>query len=245
MLTEPTMEKLKGLRLEAMAAAWLKQEGDAGVQELSFDERLGLLVEAEWMSRENARLVRSLKEARLRLGSACVEGIDYPARRELDKGVIRQLSTCGWVREHLNVVITGATGTGKTYIACALAQQACRQGYRALYRRASRLTDELVLARADGSLGRMLGRLAKVDVLALDDWGHAPLGDQERRDLLEILDDRYGMRSTIMTSQVPVAKWHDCVGDPTHADAICDRVLHNAHKIVLKGPSRRKQGEGS
>ena len=143
MLTEPTMEKLKGLRLEAMAAAWLKQEGDAGVQELSFDERLGLLVEAEWMSRENARLVRSLKEARLRLGSACVEGIDYPARRELDKGVIRQLSTCGWVREHLNVVITGATGTGKTYIACALAQQACRQGYRALYRRASRLTDEL------------------------------------------------------------------------------------------------------
>ncbi len=241
MLNQPTIEKMKALRLDAMAAAWSEQQKRGDLSKMGFDERLALLVDAEWLDRENKRLARCLKEARLRLSQACVEDIEYTARRELDKAVIKQLSTCRWIAEHQNVVITGATGTGKTYIACALAQQACRKGHRAIYRRASRLSDELVLARADGTYGRVLSRLARVDVLIIDDWGHAPLRDQERRDLVEVLDDRHGLRSTIMTSQLPTAKWHDHIGDPTNADAICDRVLHNAHRIVLKGPSRRKE----
>jgi DNA replication protein DnaC len=241
MLNQPTTDKLKALRLDAMAAAWAEQQKRGDVAKLSFDERFALLVDAEWLDRENKRLARCLKEAKLRLSQACVEDIEYTARRELDKAVIRQLATCRWIAEHQNVVITGATGTGKTYIACALAQQACRKGHRAIYRRASRLSDELVLARADGTYARALSRIARVDVLIIDDWGHAPLKDQERRDLVEVLDDRHGNRSTIMTSQLPVAKWHDHIGDPTNADAICDRVLHNAHRIVLKGPSRRKE----
>jgi DNA replication protein DnaC len=241
MLNEPTVDKLKALRLDAFAAAWLEQQKRPDVAKLGFDERLALLVEAEWLARENKRLVRSLKEAKLRLGNACIEDVDYPAKRELDRAVIRQLATCRWVAEHQGVVITGATGTGKTYLACALAQQACRKGYRAVYRRASRLTDELALARADGSYARVLARFARLDVLVIDDWGHAPIREQERRDLIEILDDRHGTRSTIMTSQLPTSKWHDHIGDPTNADAICDRVLNASHKIVLKGPSRRKE----
>jgi DNA replication protein DnaC len=242
MLTEPTIEKLKGMRLEMLAAAWLEQQNKPDLTKLSFDERFAMLVDAEWLHRENKRLGRCLREAKLRLSQACIEDIEYSARRELDRAVIRQLATCRWVDEHQNIVITGATGTGKTYVACALAHQACRKGHRAIYRRASRLADDLTLARADGTYPRVLARLARVDVLVIDDWGHAPMRDQERRDLVEVLDDRYGLRSTIMTSQLPVAKWHDHIGDPTNADAICDRVLHNAHRIVLKGPSRRKEG---
>lgn len=241
MLTHPTIEKLKSLRLDAMAAAWSAQQQDGSMSSLSFDERLGLLVDAEWLSRENKRLDRALKEAKLRLASACLEDIDYSARRELDKAVIRQLSTCRWVKEHQNVLVTGMTGTGKTFVACALAQQACRQGYRAIYRRASRLFDELTLARADGTYARLLTRLARADVLVIDDWAMAPIKDQERRDLLEVMEDRYGLRSTVMTSQIAPKLWHEHLGDPTQADAICDRILHNSHRIVLKGPSRRKE----
>jgi len=241
MLNEPTVEKLKALHLEALCAAWIEQQGRTDVGALAFDERFAMLVDAEWLHRENRRLGRALKEAKLRLAQACIEDIDYPARRELDRAVVRQLATCRFVEEHQNVVITGATGTGKTYLACALAHQACRKGHRAIYRRASRLTDELTLARADGTYARALARIARVEVLVIDDWGHAPMKDQERRDLVEVLDDRHGLRSTIMTSQLPVSKWHDHIGEPTNADAICDRVLHNAHRIVLKGPSRRKE----
>ena len=241
MLTQPTIDKLQTMRLDALAAAWQEQQTQPDVIRLGFDERFAMLIDAEWLYRENKRLARCLKEAKLRLSLACVEDIDYPVKRELDRAIIRQLTSCRWVDEHQNVVITGATGTGKTFVACALAQQACRKGHRAIYRRASRLTDELTLARADGSYGRVLTRLARVDVLVIDDWGHAPMRDQERRDLVEVLDDRHGFRSTIMTSQLPVAKWHDHIGDPTNADAICDRVLHNAHRLVLKGPSRRKK----
>ena len=243
MLTEPTLHKLKSLRLDALAAAWSAQQADASLSSLSFDERLGLLVDAEWLARENKRLARALKEAKLRLSSACIEDIDYSARRELDKPTIRQLSTGRWVKEHHSVLITGATGTGKTYVACALTQQACRQGYRALYRRASRLFDELALAHADGSYVRVLQRMARIDVLVIDDFALAPIKDQERRDLLELLEDRYGNRSTVITSQVPPSQWHEYLGDPNHADAICDRLLHNAHRLVLKGPSRRKEQE--
>lgn len=245
MLTEPTLEKLKAMRLDALAGAWAVQQKDPETHKLSFDERLGMLIDAEWLARENKRLGRLLKEAKLRIGNACVEDIDYPPRRELEKSTIRQLATCRWIAEHQNIVITGATGTGKTYLACALAQQACRKGYRAIYRRASRLNDELTLAHADGTYSIVLSRFARADVLVIDDWGLATPKDQERRDLLEIAEDRYGDRSTILTSQVPPAKWHDHIGDPTVADAVCDRLLHNAHRLVLKGPSRRKEDSGT
>ena len=199
-----------------------------------------MLVDAEWLDRQNKKLVRNLKQAKLRLSQAAIEDIDYSARRKLEKSVIRQLGTCGWIDAHQNVIVTGATGVGKTYIACALAQQACRRGYTALYRRVPRLFDELALVHADGTYPRFLAKVAKVDVLILDDWGLVPLGETERRDLLEIIEDRYGNRSTILTSQLPIESWHDHVGEATIADAICDRLLHNAHKIDLKGESRRK-----
>lgn len=240
MLTEPTLNKLRALRLDAFATAWAEQHKTPEIAKLAFDERLALLVDAECLSRENKRLGRLLKEAKLRISQACVEEIDYPARRELDKAVVRQLATCRWVQEHQNVIVTGATGTGKTFVSCALAQQACRKGFSATYRRASRLFDELALARADGSYVRLLAKLARVDVLVIDDWGLTPAREQERRDFLEILEDRYGHRSTIMTSQLPTKSWHEHLADQTLADAILDRILHNAHRLVLKGPSRRK-----
>ncbi len=243
MLTAPTLEQLQALKLGAMATAWTTQQQDAAMTALAFDDRFGLLVDAEWLARENKRLARALAEAKLKLPQACIEAIDYPARRELDKAVIRQLATCRWVQEHQNVLIVGATGVGKSFVACALAHQACRQGYRAFYRRASRLFHDLALARADGSYVRLLGKLARIDVLVLDDWALTPVQALERRDLLELLEDRYGTRSTIVTSQLPPAQWHDYLADPTLADAICDRVLHNAHRLVLKGPARRKEAK--
>ena len=241
MLNEPTLEKLRDLRLNALAQTWCEQRKDPKITDLAFDERFGLLVDAEWIDRQNKRLARNLREAKLRLSDACIEGIDYPPRRKLDKAVIRSLASCAWIQEHQNVVITGPTGVGKTYIACALAQQACRKGYRALYRRVPRIFDEILLARADGTYPRWLAKVARFDVVVLDDWGLVPLADSERRDLLEIMEDRYGNRSTILTSQMPVAQWHDQVGDPTIADAFCDRLLHNAHRIELHGPSRRQE----
>ena len=227
------MEKLLHLRLTAFAAAWAEQQKTPEVNKLSFDERIGLLVDAEHLARENARVERCLRDAKLRMSTACVEDIDYSPKRELDKGVVRQLANCRWVAEHQNVLVTGATGNGKTYVACALAQQACRKGYRALYRRMPRLFEELTLAHADGTYARLLARLAKVDVLVLDDWGLAPPNERERRDLLEIIDDRHGNRSTVITSQLDSRLWHDQLGDPTIADAVCDRLLHNAHRLVL------------
>lgn len=241
MLTHPTLEQLSELRLHALARAWRGQQEDPSLGDLGFDERLALLVEAEWSDRQNKRLGRLLREAKLRISGACLEDLDYAKERQLDRSLVRQLAAGRWIEAHHNVVISGATGVGKTYLACALAQQACRLGYRALYRRAPRLFDELALARADGTYPRLLARFARTEVLVLDDWGLSPVADTDRRDLLEIMDDRHGLRSTIWTSQIPVAQWHDHVGDPTVADAICDRLLHNAHRIVLQGPSRRKQ----
>jgi DNA replication protein DnaC len=240
MLTEPTMEKLRALRLGVMADAWAAQREDAKAHELDFDARFGMLVDAEHVARENKRLAKALRDAKLKIGGACVEDIDYGPKREIDRATIKQLTTCAWVAAHANVIITGMTGTGKSYIACALAQQACRRGYRAMYRRVPRLLEELALVHADGTYTRLLGRLARIDVLVLDDWGLAPLREQERRDLLEIFDDRHGARSTILTSQLNVDKWHDYLADPTIADALLDRVVHNAHRIKLKGPSKRK-----
>jgi DNA replication protein DnaC len=241
MLNEPTVQRLGALRLHGLLEAWQQQQGHADLATLAFDERFALLIEAEWLYRENQRLTRALKDAKLKLSHACIEDIDYPARRELDRAQVRQLATCRWVDEHHNVLITGATGTGKTYVACALAHKACRHGHRAIYRRASRLFDELTLARADGTYARHLQRLARIDVLVIDDWALAAVQEPERQDLLEVLEDRHGTRSTIVTSQLPVPKWHAHIADPTLADAICDRLLHNAHRLVLKGPSRRKE----
>jgi DNA replication protein DnaC len=203
MLIEPTNEKLKAMRLDAMAATWTEQAGKPEVHQLAFDERFGMLVDAEWSHRENKRLKTALRDAKLRLASACIEDIDYPPQRELDRAQIRQLATCRWVVEHQNVLVTGATGTGKTYVACAFAHQACRNGHRAIYRRATRLFSELVLARADGTYARVLAKIARADVLVIDDFAMTPITDNERRDLFEVLDDRHGTRSTIISSQVP------------------------------------------
>jgi DNA replication protein DnaC len=245
MLNEPTIEKLKLLRLNAMAEAWAAQQAKPEIAALSFDERFGLLVDAEWVHRENVRLARALKEAKLRMSNACVEDIDYSSKRELDKALVRQLGTCRWVAEHQNIIITGKTGTGKTYLACAFAQQAVRKGYRAIYRRAPRLYQELALAKADGTYPRLLSRLARTDVLVIDDWALAPMTAEQRADLLEILEDRYGNRSTIFASQLEAKLYHEYLGDPTVADAVCDRLLHNAHRVVLHGPSRRKEDAAS
>ncbi len=240
MLREPTIEKLYAMRLRILASTWLEQDKSPDVLAMTFDERLALLVDAEALARENARLTKNLKDAKLRLADACVEGIDFPRERQLDKAVVRQLATCRWVEEHQTVIVTGATGTGKSYIACALAHQACRKGFRVFYRRVPRLFDELRLARADGTYARLLARIARTDVLVLDDFAIGPLTEDARRDLLKILEDRYGLRSTLITSQLKHERWHDFLADPTVADAICDRVLHAGHKIALHGPSRRK-----
>jgi DNA replication protein DnaC len=243
MLNAPTLEQLSALKLATMAAAWNDQQGQADVTALSFDERFGLLVEAEWHARENKRLTRALQDAKLKIPHACVEAIDYPARRELDKALVRQLATCRWIEEHQNLLVVGATGTGKTFVGCAFAQQACRKGSAPSTGVASRLFHELTLAHADGSYLRLLTKLARVDVLLVDDWGLDALSPRDRRDFLELLDDRHGSRATILTSQLPVAQWHDFIGDPTLADSVCDRLLHNAHRIVLQGPSRRKEAK--
>lgn len=241
MLNEPTLQKLQDLRLVAMADAWLEQQKKPDLVAIGFDERFGLLVDAEAMARENKRLTRLLDDAKLRYRHACIEDIDYPPKRELDKKLIRQLASGRWITDHLNVMVTGATGTGKSFVACALGNQACRLGQRTLYRRVPRLLDEVALARADGSYPKVLQKFARYDLLILDDWGLRPLKDTQRHDLLEILEDRYDARSTLVTSQLPRDKWHDHIGDPSVADAILDRLVHNAYTIALKGPSRRKE----
>jgi len=240
MLNEPTIEKLRALRLGVMADAWLAQTKDANVASLTFDERFGLLVDAEHLSRDNRKLTRLLKDAQLRIPSACMEDIDVSPGRGIDKAMARQLAQCAWVTEHLNVLLVGPTGVGKSYVACALGQSACRRGLRVSYRRVPRLLDEIALARAEGSVARLLARFAKADVLVLDDWGLGTLREAQRHDILEVIEDRYGRAATVVTSQLPIAKWHEWIGDPTLADAILDRLVNNAYKLDLKGHSRRK-----
>jgi DNA replication protein DnaC len=240
MLEQPMLEKLLAMRLQGMADALKAQEQDQAMRELSFLERLAMLVDQQWNWRENQALQRRLKAAKLR-GNTCVEDIDYRASRGLDKSVIRALTQeSSWVAQHENIFVLGPTGIGKSYIASALAQKACRDGYSVLSTRAAALFRDLNLARADGSLRGLLGRLARIDVLVIDDWAMAPFAEAERRDFWEICEDRYQTRSMILTSQLPVSKWHEQIGDPTLADGILDRIVHNAHRIEMRGDSMRK-----
>lgn len=244
MTNEETIEKLYDLKLGALAEAFremLARPQDGG---LSFPERLGLLVDREWLRREENRLARRLKAARLKV-PASVEEVDFRTPRGLDRDVFVDLVAGGYLRHHHNVIITGATGLGKTYLGCALADKALRDGFSARYYRLPRLSFELALARADGSYLKVLGQLAKVDLLILDDWGLAPLEGQAQHDLLEVIDDRTQTRSTLVASQVPVGEWHRLLADPTVADAVLDRLVHNAVRIDLKGGSMRKKRAGS
>ena len=244
MLQEPMIDKLLAMRLHGMADALKIQEQDPAARELSFLDRLAMLVDQQWNWRQNQALSRRLHTARLR-GNACVEDIDYRTARGLDKSVIRALAQeSGWVRNHEHVFILGPTGVGKSFLGCALAQKACRDGYSALYMRTAALFRDLAMARADGSLRVLLVKLSRIDVLVIDDWAMAPLSESERRDFWEICEDRYQTRSMILTSQMPVARWHEQIGDPTVADGIMDRLVHQAHRIEMKGDSMRKKRGG-
>ena len=241
MLNQPTLEKLHALRLVGMAEAFRAQAEQPDLTQLSFEERFALLVDQQWTWKQNRALARRLAHARLR-HRASVEDIDFRSPRGLDRALVRALAQdSSWVRQHQNLFLIGPTGIGKSFLACALAEKACRDGFTAWYTRAAQLFRDLVLARADGSLRRLFTRLAKVEVLLVDDWAMAPLGDVDRRDFLEICEDRYQMRSTILTSQLPVAQWHTQIGDPTLADSILDRLVHSAHRIEMQGESMRKK----
>lgn len=244
MLRHATLEQLADLKLHGMARALAEQMADPEIASLSFEERLGLLVEREATERASRALTARLRKARLR-ELASIEDIDWRARRGLDKRQVLHLASCSFLAERLNVLITGPAGVGKTYLACALAHKACREGYSALYLRVPRLFRDLQIARGDGSYERLLKRFARTDLLLLDDWGLVPIGAAERRDLLEILEDRYGHRSTLVTSQLPVDAWHELIGDPTLADGILDRLVHGAYRLALDGESMRRRAARS
>ena len=239
MLSEQTLQKLRAMRLTGMADALLAQQADPEASGLSFDERLGMLVDAEELFRDNRRRTRLMRDAKLRISGACVEDLNCTAARGLPRDLVRQLTSDRWLAEHRNLLITGKTGTGKTYVACAFGQRACRNGQRTLYRRISLLLQEFMQARANGTYAALLHTLTRAHLLIIDDWGLTPLNETARRDLLELLDARYGAASTVITSQLAVKHWHEYIGEPTIADAILDRVVHNAFKIELQGPSLR------
>jgi len=240
MLTHPTIDKLHQLRLCGMVSALQEQERLPEIAALSFEERLGLLVDREMTVRSDKQLRARLGKARLKQ-AVSAEEIDFRSARGLDKALFQKLLGCGWVDAHQNVVLTGPTGVGKTFLACALANQACRHGVTVQYFRVPRLLDQMNLARAEGEIAKLFRTLSRTTVIVLDDWGLATHTDQSRRDLLEFFDDRHASGSTIVTSQLPVENWHEALGDPTLADAILDRLVHNAHRITLSGESLRKR----
>lgn len=238
-MIEATVEKLISMKLHGMAGAVQEQMKNPAYKELSFEERLSMLVDREMDSRQDRKLRMLLVKARLRYPGACIENINFRAKRGITKDELLQLSRNGWIKDKRNIIITGSTGVGKTFIACALGNSACRAGISAYYARLPRLFQELKIARADGSYAKLLQKLSRVNLLIVDDWGLSTLSDTERRDFLEIMEDRYNVRSTIVSSQIPVDKWHDLIGEPTIADAICDRLIHNSYKLKLTGKSMR------
>ncbi len=240
MLAHHSLTQLKHLRLDGMARAFEEQMAQPGCADLSFEERIAMIIDREVSCRDTKRVDRLLKYARLKNSGACLEDVDHRAGRGLDRKLLASLSGADWVRRHHNCLITGPTGSGKTWLACALGNSACRQGLSVQYVRLPRLFEELRIAHGDGSFGKRLAALAKTDLLLIDDWGLAPPSAKERSDLLEVLDDRVAARSTVITSQLPIEHWHDYLGEPTLADAILDRVLHSAHKLALTGESMRK-----
>lgn len=241
MMTQHTLTQLHALKLDGMARAFEEQLATPAATSLAFEERFAMLLDREVNSRDTKRVIRLLKNARLKNPQACLEDIDHRSSRTLDKRLIATLASGDWIRAGQNLLLTGPTGVGKTWIACALANQACRQGFSALYVRVVRLFEELRIAHGDGSFSLRLAQLARTDLLILDDWALNPLDTAARGDLLEVLDDRVGTRSTIITSQLPVENWHAYLGEPTLADAILDRLVHHSHKIALKGESLRKK----
>jgi DNA replication protein DnaC len=239
MLTHPTLDKIERLRLAGMAKALSEQMQNHEIGSLTFEERLGLLIDRELTERENRRLTTRLRVARLR-HQASIEDLDFRGTRGMDKSLVMSLSANQWINDHQNLLITGPTGVGKSYLACALGHKACRDGHMVLYQRLPRILHDLAIARHDGRYKKLMAALLRTDLLILDDFGIVPVTQEGLRDMLEILEDRYDRRSTLVTSQVPVKRWHEALADPTMADAILDRLVHNAHKIELKGESMRK-----
>jgi DNA replication protein DnaC len=242
MLIQPTIENMKSMKLLGMVKSLEAQMQMQGSQELTFEERLGLLVDSEMAHRDSKRLQDRLRNAKLRL-VACIENLDLKASRGLDRSVMTTLATSDWAKKKRNLTITGPCGSGKTYVSCALAEKACRDGFSVIYVRACKLFDDLALARAVGNYAKILLPIVRRDVLIIDDFALAPLTDEQRRDLLEIVEERYDQRSTVIASQVPVDKWHDVIGDPTIADAILDRLVHNAYKLSLKAKVSLRKGQ--
>lgn len=240
MLNQPTIEKLQAMKLHGMADGFRQQLETADMSQFSFEERFAMLVDQQWLWKENRALARRLSVAKFKQRGV-IEDIDYQHPRGLERKLIRSLASSEWVRQKQNILLIGPTGIGKSWLGCALAHKACRDGFAALHKRSSELFRDLAVAHADGSLGRLLLKLSRVDVLLVDDFAMAPLKDSERRDFLEICDDRYQRRSMILTSQLPIAHWHEQIGDATIADSILDRIVHNAHRIELKGQSIRKK----
>jgi DNA replication protein DnaC len=239
MLTQQTLEKLRDMKLIAMADAFSQQLAQPDLGDLTFEDRFAMLVDRQWTFKEDRRMNRLLRTAKLK-DSACIENIDFKTPRGLDKSLVVRLTGSEWIKKAQNVIILGPTGVGKSYLGCALANSACRNGYPAMYKRAPRLYQEVAIARADGSYPKVMDKLSKIKVLVIDDFCIAPMSDAERRDLLEVLEDRQSISSTIIATQVPVENWIEHIGDPTLADAILDRLVHNAHKLKLKGESMRK-----
>ena len=240
MLNHPTLDQLKDLKLNGMADAFIELQAQDRAEDLAHAEWLALLLDREAANRSTKRVNTRLRAARLRHVGASVEDVDYRTTRKLDKALFQQLATCKWIKDHHCLLITGPCGIGKTWLGCALGQNACRHDYTVVYKRVPRLFAELELAHGDGRFPRLFRTLVKADLLILDDWGPDRLNAGQRRDLMEIVEDRHGAGSTLITSQLPVEKWHDVVGDPTFADAILDRLVHNAYRLQLEGPSMRK-----